>query len=116
MDIINKGYSKVQFYCLFKHYRMKISHFALLVLMGYVNISVATLPVQLPQVTGNSSEQCTREFASKLATTSTIQDAIVNVVNPELNKFGRVCDCGGPGWTQVANIKMSDPSQQCPDN
>ncbi len=39
----------------------------------------------------------------------------MNVVNPKLNKLGHVCNRGGPGRTQVANIKMSDPSQQCPN-
>ncbi len=88
------------------------NYFALLVLIGYFQILSAALPVKIP----HSSEQCNLEFTLEQASKSAIHDAITNIVNPELNKFGRVCDCGGPGWTQVAYIDMSDPSQQCPNN
>ena len=92
------------------------NYFALLVLVGYFQISFPALPVRIPQLSRNSSEQCNLGFTQEQATTSAVHDAIANIVNPELNTIGRVCDCGGPGWTQVAYINMSDPSQQCPNN
>ncbi len=79
---------------------MKVSLFLVLVLIEYVQVSPAGLLI--PQVTGNSNEQCNLELASIQASTSAIYDAVTNIVNPELNKIGRVCDCGGPGWMQVA--------------
>ncbi len=26
------------------------------------------------------------------------------------------CSCGGPGWTRVAYLNLSDTNQQCPSN
>ena len=31
-------------------------------------------------------------------------------------KEKRPCSCGGPGWTEVAHLDMSDTNQQCPSN
>ena len=28
----------------------------------------------------------------------------------------RPCNCGGPGWTRVAYLNMTDPRQKCPQN
>ncbi len=33
-----------------------------------------------------------------------------------LNRTLPVCSCGGPGWTRVAYLDMSDTNQQCPSN
>ena len=93
---------------------MKMLGVALLVLIiQYFQGSFAVLPVKLLQL---SSDQCSLDFSIMQPTMSAIDDAITNIVNPELNELGPVCDCGGPGWTQVAYINMSDPSQQCPNN
>ncbi len=66
---------------------MKVSLFLVLVLIEYVQVSPAGLLI--PQVTGNSNEQCNLELASIQASTSAIYDAVTNIVNRELNKIGR---------------------------
>ncbi len=33
-----------------------------------------------------------------------------------LDYYNRPCSCGGPGWTRLAYLDMSDTNQQCPSN
>ena len=39
-----------------------------------------------------------------------------NKVKEILTVVNRPCSCGGPGWTRVAYLNMSDPSPRCPSN
>ena len=39
-----------------------------------------------------------------------IGNVIVNSVLPVI----QACECGGPGWTRIAYLDMTDPTQQCP--
>ena len=86
-----------------------------------VSFSPATcnvFPVKISQAVGNISKLCPRTsqpFKDSIA--STISDAITNIVNPKLNvNYGPVCGCGGKNWTKVADLNMTNTSQQCPTN
>ncbi len=44
-----------------------------------------------------------------------VKNIVRDTINPYLNmKYGPVCDCGGPGWTSLVDLDMSDTSQTCP--
>ncbi len=57
------------------------NYFALLVLIGYFQILSAALPVKIPQLSGNSSEQCNLEFTQEQASTSAIYNAITTLLS-----------------------------------
>ena len=42
-----------------------------------------------------------------------ITERVVAILN---NSSQPPCACGGPEWTRIAHLDMSDPSQQCPSN
>ena len=45
-----------------------------------------------------------------------IQDQVRSLLRDIVIPSLRTCGCGGPGWTRIAYLNMSDPSQQCPPN
>ncbi len=46
----------------------------------------------------------------------TINEEHKRVRESILDYYNRPCSCGGPGWTRVAYLDMSDTNQQCPSN
>ena len=87
--------------------------------IGYFSSATCNVfPVKISQAVGNISKLCPRTsqpFKDSIA--STISDAITNIVNPKLNvDYGPVCGCGGKDWTKVADLNMTNTSQQCPTN
>ncbi len=46
----------------------------------------------------------------------TINEEHKRVRESILGYYNRPCSCGGPGWTRVAYLNMSDTNQQCPSN
>ena len=72
-----------------------------------------TLPLTYPAqvLQGDGSQTCPSEERREIlkdeirnATCSLLDESVVPILQP----------CGGPGWRRVANLNMSDPSQQCP--
>ena len=84
-------------------------------LLGYSSLLNAALPAKIPSTIHNASEKC--QVYPKATRNAIIEKVIDNEVNPQLNtKYGRVCDCGGRGWTKVADIDMSNSSHNCPSS
>ena len=73
-----------------------------------LNQQQASIPIRLPSViTSNDDSTCPlQDFSSQ---NSVLEDTIKNYY-----RYNRPCSCGGPGWTRVAYLNMSDPDQQCP--
>ena len=42
-----------------------------------------------------------------------ITEQVIAILN---NSSQPPCACGGPEWTRIAHLNMSDPSQQCPSD
>ena len=74
----------------------------------------ATLPLRLsPSVydsTGSSGSTCPSQDTIN-GERRRARETILNYYNRSLP-----CSCGGPEWTRVAYLNMSDPNQQCPSN
>ena len=74
-------------------------------------------PEVLPSVTiqeGANSSFCPETTQARNDTSSAIRSILRNTVVPRLDR--QSCQCGGPGWTRIAHLNMSDPNQQCPPN
>ncbi len=75
--------------------------------------SQAQLPVRVSSV--NSSEAGACKSPPPLSKQEEIQTAIRSNINPYLTKrYGPLHNCGGPGWTQVVSVNMSDSNSTCP--
>ncbi len=98
--------------------------FKLLILLLFVNLCFTqqqgtTLPVTVSPavVNGTGNGACPPRDAVDAQRDSTkveILNLLENTVIPILED--RPCGCGGPEWTKIAYLDMTDPSQQCPTN
>ncbi len=58
----------------------------------------------------NATRNSVKAEVHKLLSNSVIRNSSA-AVYPD-----RPCGCGGPGWTRIIDLNMSNPSQQCPPN
>ena len=93
--------------------------FKLLIFLLFINICFAqqqgiTLPVTVSPavVNGTGNGACPPQDAVDAQRNSTKAE-ILNILD---NPIFRPCGCGGPEWTSIAYLDMTDPSQQCPTN
>ena len=68
-------------------------------------IALQTFPAVVHEVCPSPEE---RE-----AITENITEQVLSLLNISSQP---PCACGGPEWTRIAHLNMSDPSQQCPSN
>ena len=84
--------------------------------IGYFSPATCIVfPAKISTFVEKISELCpqtSQPFKDTIA--STIYDAITNIVPQKVN--GPVCGCGGKDWTKVADVNMTNTSQQCPTN
>ena len=73
-----------------------------------------SLPVRTPPTVYNS----TGPSGSTCPSQDTINGEHRRARETILNYYNRSppCSCGGPEWSRVAYLNMSDPNQQCPSN
>ena len=72
---------------------------------------VDMLPVILSPVNNTESASVTEINKAE------ILGSLQNQVNPYLTKvYGQIRDCGGPRWTKLVAVNMSDSSSVCPTN
>ena len=90
-----------------------VASFAVLAWPAVAQGADTTLPLTYPAqvLQGDGSQTCASEEQREIlrneirnATHSLLDESVVPILQP----------CGGPGWRRVANLNMSDPSQQCP--
>lgn len=77
-----------------------------------------SLPVTVSSavIRGRATEACPAQEeidAQRNSTKEEIRDLLLQNVIPSLKPQ---CQCGGGGWTRIAYLNMTDPSQQCPSN
>ena len=80
-----------------------------------------SLPANVPQVAvgGRNPGTCPSAAATERALNSTkeaIRSIVLDTVVPILDTRSCRTSCGGPGWTRIAQLDMSDLDQQCPSN
>ena len=77
---------------------------------------VDMLPVTLYPVTNTESRSC-QSAASVTKLKAEILESLLTQVNPYLSKrYGPIRDCGGPSWTKLVVVNISDSSSVCPTN
>ena len=87
-----------------------------IIFVAYSNIYVSlTSPEKLSPVENYTATDCTSVDTGLRK--NDIKDLIQDKINPYLNSvYGSVsvCGCGGPSWTKLVDLDMSDTTQTCP--
>ena len=82
----------------------------------YLNIALeadsVSSPSGLPSTVYSSLLSCSSTCPSQ----DTVSEEHRRVRDTLLGYSPTPCSCGGPGWTRVAYLNMSDTNQQCPSN
>ncbi len=93
--------------------------YAFLYLFAWICWSAAQPPIPVP-ISPVSAAFTNDEACNSLSLNKTkmeIEEVLSNQVNPYLNqRYGKPRNCGGPGWTEVVDLDMSNDSMECPDN
>ena len=99
--------------------KMCASRLVLILLTIVIGGSVAEvdmLPVALSPVTNTENRSC-QSAASVTKMKAEILESLLTQDNPYLSKrYGPIRDCGGPRWTKLVVVNMSDSSSVCPTN
>ena len=78
---------------------------------------VDMLPVTLSPVNNTESRSCQSAASVTEINKAEILGSLQNQVNPYLTEvYGPIRDCGGPRWTKLVAVNMSDNSSVCPTN
>jgi len=78
----------------------------------HVSLSMPEKLVLLEKYTAANCESINVEI-QKTNIQSLLQDTVIPYLN---SKYGQVCSCGGPSWTKLVDLNMSDSTQTCPTN
>ena len=70
-------------------------------------------PIRVPSILLSSKEVSTSSCPSQFST-DIMSRKTREIINS--NYRLRPCNCGGPGWTRIGLINMSDSNQYCPSN
>lgn len=84
-----------------------------LVFLFCIIFTHAQLPIHISAYNTTNNNSCSSLSSSSLHLE--IQDVMNSQINPYLTqRYGPVGNCGGPSWTEVVNINMSDGRSSCP--
>ena len=73
-----------------------------------------TLPIRIPPILLDNAETIDRSCPSQ--STDDIVDKEWTKTREILKNLYKPCNCGGPDWTSVLYLNMSDPDNSCPSN
>ena len=88
----------------------------LLVLGGSAFGQESGLPVRYNATTLQGDGQVCPPTDQRDAARANISEDIRSLITTSVLPVIQSCDCGGPGWTRIAYLDTTDPTQQCPPN
>ena len=99
--------------------KMSMMLLVLILLGSYVCLSESQppnpkIPIRTAPIVLNSTTSSENSCSSQ--STIDILDDEWRETREFINYRLRPCQCGGPGWTRVLHINMSDPGNSCPSN
>ena len=74
----------------------------------------SSLPVRYNVTTLQGDGQLCPSADQRDGVRANISQAIRSVISFSVLPVIQPCECGGPGWTRIAYLNMTDPTQQCP--